>query len=272
MLDTTSVIRAEYNGTVGEVAAIEGINNSEADYRNYGVLGTYNHNFYGVGVVGYAFGFEPIPAGFFEAGVYGSGSAVGVWAHTTGGTALYAEATAGGYAAQLIGRLQYADGTEGPGKVLTSDALGNAVWDDVANPRIGFMAQDQIADSVPDATIADVVFDRVAYDDGSGYDPLTGIYTAPSAGVYHFDASVIWDAFAVASSANIMLEVDGLVVAASTSPVSTTSAFNGQLNIDLPLQAGSTVKVQVVQYTLGTETLCSTCDAVFSHFSGHKIY
>lgn len=42
-----------------------------------------------------------------------------------------------------------------------------------------------------------LVFDSETYDYNSNYNPVNGHYTVPTAGVYHFDATVAWDAGSV---------------------------------------------------------------------------
>ncbi|MCD6565453.1 MAG: hypothetical protein J7K53_05875, partial [Bacteroidales bacterium] len=54
-------------------------------------------------------------------------------------------------------------------------------------PLIGFRAKKTKIVPVPTATDTTFLFnDVVEYNDGGGYDPLTGIFTAPSDGVYVF--------------------------------------------------------------------------------------
>ena len=128
-----------YNGHVNYVSGVYGYNFSiDSSANNYGVLGSYNSNsVWGVGVIGAGFGYNPLPDSTIDVGVYGSAGlsfgSKGVWANTSTGTALYADATAGGYAAQLFGYLQLADGSEAAGKVLASDAAGNASWETLSN-------------------------------------------------------------------------------------------------------------------------------------------
>ncbi len=61
-------------------------------------------------------------------------------------------------------------------------------------PLIGFRAKKTNTVPVPTSTDTTFLFnDVVEYNDGGGYDPLTGIFTAPSDGVYAFRVNYIAD-------------------------------------------------------------------------------
>jgi hypothetical protein len=90
------------------------------------------------------------------------------------------------------GSLKFAMGTQGDGKVLTSDADGNAYWNGVvacsAGNCCGWNANDTIQ---PNSTFQTVVFKNEFYDDGgNNYDPLTGFFTAPVAGIYNCSVNI----------------------------------------------------------------------------------
>ncbi|MBS1684470.1 MAG: hypothetical protein JSS76_06940 [Bacteroidetes bacterium] len=268
--DTNSAIYGVYDGNSNGVAGIEGYNNSSTNNNaNIGVLGSYNSNFvYGVGVVGYGYGWNVVPNFNMDAGVYGSSSGRGVWANTSGGTALYAEdVSLTGYAAQLIGKVKIADSTQGNGRVLTSDIDGNASWQDVANPNIGFEAQHNL--SVP-ADNTPIVFDTEIYDDGNGYDPTTGIYTVPQSGTYHFDVNILFNAAAVNGEMDLYLAVNSTIVNATIVSVSTVNNYNGHISVDIKVIAGDSIAIRAYD-PFGSNNLLGG-PQVFSHFTGHKLY
>lgn len=78
---------------------------SNFSHNQIGVLGTYNTSGYGVGIAGIGFAGGVAPDSM-DIGVYGS-SAIGVWSN---------------------GKLRVTDGTQGAGKIMQSNADGDASW------------------------------------------------------------------------------------------------------------------------------------------------
>ena len=79
---------------------------SNFSYNQIGVLGSYNTSGYGVGVAGIGWGGGVAPDSM-DIGVYGSSSGIGVWSN---------------------GKLRVTDGTQGAGRLLQSNADGDASW------------------------------------------------------------------------------------------------------------------------------------------------
>jgi hypothetical protein len=79
---------------------------SNFSYNQIGVLGSYNTSGYGVGVAGIGWGGGVAPDSM-DIGVYGSSSGIGVWSN---------------------GKLRVTDGTQGAGKIMQSNADGDASW------------------------------------------------------------------------------------------------------------------------------------------------
>jgi hypothetical protein len=173
-----------------------------------------------------------------------------------------------GYAANLIGKVRISDGTQRSGAVLVSDAVGMAHWDTtLANPRVGFSASVQTASLAGGGT--DLIFTNEQFDDGANYDNSSGIFKAPTAGVYHFDAH---EDLTSSSTSNSYLQykVNGTVLTYTRSSMTIPSGTNVTISIsaDLKLQAGDNVQV-------GYGTNSSTVTQLslnYCTFSGHKIY
>lgn len=127
-----------------------------------------------------------------------SGSGLAVNASSLSGDAIYANSMSG-YALTTSGKVKIAGGNTNPGagKVLTSDAQGNATWQPAGvTPKIAFRAQNANV-AVPDNTTSKVEFSSEAYDFGNGFTPYAGSisttsssFVAPVSGVYHFDAVI----------------------------------------------------------------------------------
>ena len=98
------------------------------------------------------------------------------------------------------GGIKIVDGTQGAGKVLTSDGAGNASWQTPAagggggEQHVAFFAGDEpVADqNIPANAIATISFGPgyASFNDGNGYNGATNHFTAPVAGVYQLNATV----------------------------------------------------------------------------------
>jgi hypothetical protein len=122
--------------------------------------------------------------------IYGSASGTG--------TAVYAYAqTISGTALNVVGKLKIEGTTSiAQGKVLTSDANGFATWQgSVAFAATGILAGGSVNMSMDETKLA---FATELYDIGADYADASAAnhstFTAPEAGIYHFDAQVTWDA------------------------------------------------------------------------------
>jgi uncharacterized protein (TIGR02145 family) len=87
-----------------------------ASSSQIGVLGTYNQIGFGTGIAGVAYGGTNPPTGNNDLGVYGSSSDIAIWSN---------------------GSLKVTDGTQGSGKVLTSDGNGKASWQTSTSTSMG---------------------------------------------------------------------------------------------------------------------------------------
>jgi hypothetical protein len=132
------------------------------------------------------------------------GSGIGLSASSLSGTGIHTSSTSG-IALNVNGNLKIAGGNTNPGagKVLTSDANGNASWQVAANtPKVAFKAYGIAGGQavVSDQTIKKVHFGGEKYDLGNTYNLLTpgatptnesSTFTVPVTGLYHFDFSLI---------------------------------------------------------------------------------
>ena len=63
-----------------------------------------------------------------------------------------------------------------------------ALFTDTKDGQVAFLAQFSSSGSVITPASGPFHMDKVIFNDGNGYDPLTGIFTTPVSGVYIFAA------------------------------------------------------------------------------------
>ena len=152
---------------------------------------------------------------------------------------------------QVSGTVKIAGGSPAAGKVLTTtDASGNAVW----SGAIAFRGR--LTSSASYSSSVNPVNNYTAdFNQGSAFDASTGYFTAPVAGIYHFDVKM-----AVQNTCN---NPYGFFLGLSPSGNTTGSQINQvidaasgavlQLSDNLSLTAGQTVSVGVgVNSSLGS--------------------
>ena len=125
----------------------------------------------------------------------GGNTGIGVHGRSTNGTGIYAESS-DGTALQVDGKIKIAGNGQSPavGKILTSDASGNATW----QGAIAFLAKGVKAGSegVAEGIRRKVPFRWKIYDLGNNFTSSEispySTFTAPVNGIYHFDVKVSW--------------------------------------------------------------------------------
>jgi hypothetical protein len=204
-----------------------------------GVYGTYNTSGYGAGVVGRGFGGADKPT-TRDIGVFGTSGDIAVWSQ---------------------GKLKVLDGTEGAGKVLTSDATGTASW----SGGIGFAAIGSA--SLPTGVTNPRIYATESYDDGNGYNPVTGIYTAPVAGIYHFAFEEGYSAAANVSQLHCSFTVNGVFPSGTFGTSNITTLWGVGYARDFKLNAGDQVAVRIFNSTAAAVNP----SGVTQTFSGHLV-
>lgn len=194
---------------------------------------------------------------------------------------------------KISGTLKLPSNSPGPGKVLTSDAAGNATWQStvattpVAISSSGFLgivdetqiASLTIASSATTQVLPFVEYASVAYtfDDGN---KLNGTYTIPSAGFYHFEVTLNFLNPPVASqdgTISVSLYKNGTFIA----PMASINVYSGETvpftvnggSINMKLLTGDIISVRFGQNSGQPITIFNSgTNGPATRFSGYRIY
>jgi hypothetical protein len=184
----------------------------------------------------------------------------------TGGLAgIFGYAHGAAYAGYFQGIVAIVDGTQSNGAVFTSDSSGSGSW----SPAVSFRSVSSVVDSLHDNNT--VAFETQVYDLANNYNPATGTFTAPAAGLYHFDASLRG---ACSGTGHMDLCFLGSVTSyfgCNTLDITATSRQWAALNCsaDVQLAAGETVKVHFG--LTGATGFATIGNASYVSFNGHLV-
>lgn len=190
----------ENTNVANSAPALSGINKSVGDF-GVGIEGGANSNTNGnvsAGVSGYLSGTGTAGAGVLGQaqnayGVYGStANGYGIRGVSSGtGTAGSFQASGTGKAIVAYGALRFFGNNEADGKVLTSDATGNATWQDGGTPLIQISSLGGSNQSIPTYNTAIInTWTNLEETGGANYNATTGEYTIPVSGFYAVTAQV----------------------------------------------------------------------------------
>lgn len=185
-------------------------------------------------------------------------SAIGasaIRAYTTSGTSFSGESSSG-YALQTSGKLKFAGNnmTPGLGKVLTSDANGNATWEGaVAFTASGVKSGG--SEVIAYAKDSKIPFGTEEYDISNNYNNTAAsphsTFIAPVHGIYHFDTMIQWSPTEEGGGSVLTLVK---LVANTVTPINTVygrfsddGILSQSISSDVQLNAGDQVYVLVRQ-------------------------
>lgn len=190
---------------------------------------------------------------------------------------------AGGTAYQNMGVSQllsvpyamYANsGTAGPtgptGATGSAGAVGPTGPAGVS-PQVGFRATSSSTTAVGAATTY-YVFGTEVFDDGSNYDNTTGIFTAPTDGLYYFEALLDFDPITASNYISIGFEISPGGYRNITNAIpSASEVWMASTSTVTKLNAGDAVKVRLFNAS-GNGDLSPNGIPNFNGFSGYQIY
>ena len=171
--------------------------------------------------------------------------------------------------------LQLIDGSEGDGKILTSDATGKTIWKENKIAFEAFMPN-TITLNTPSTFLGatPVIFSNEVFDDGGVYNPTTAQFTAKVDGVYMLEVSVT---FVHQGGGEIVSSIGFIKNGNLATPIkvsSTTLSSIGQertvtITSTVKLGAGHTINVASIINNTG---VINIRPAETNWFSGHLVY
>ncbi len=161
------------------------------------------------------------------------------------------------------------DGTEG--YYYNSGTPGTPAWVRIMQEKntVAFSATSSVAQGWAGTAYVKVIFPTEEYDESANFvEGATSEFTAPMAGIYHFDASVAFQGPNNNSRFDIAFFVNGVqkknILGWNNYPY-----FNLQLSADLKLAANDKVDLRLTSFTGGGNTLGSSPQWIW--FNGHKV-
>lgn len=176
----------------------------------------------------------------------------------------------------INGTLKIRGGGPGVGKILTSDADGLASWEPNAAPNSGFKAVVGAGGfNVSSSANTTLIFTLKDYDDPVAF--FSSTFTAPSTGLYHFDALLHWSISAVGFPTEYIMYmvVNGAQRHGSILDLPAgASGFRPQaLSTDIKLTAGDNVEIVVFQNSGILQSIIGLFSGIrYSYFSGRRVY
>lgn len=145
-------------------------------------------------------------------------------------------------------------------------------WMTMKRPALqcAFLATLSGAQSPADNTVTTVLFDSEVYDEGSDYNPATGIFTAPFDGLYRFDASAQFAGLADADEFLLRFFVNSTNYTGARFMNGGASGVGASSTLEIRLVAGDTVAVRVFQDN-GTAAAEALSTGGVTRFAGRAI-
>jgi hypothetical protein len=167
----------------------------------------------------------------------------------------------------VSGSVRIVDGTQADGKVLTSDASGNASWKRTSG--YGFKTSTPTVQNGSSSGYK-VIFAAVQHNDGNGYNNSTGVYTAPEEGFYHFAVSIEFNANGLLPQYIRLNLFDSFIFSESSDLLyhdGSSGSYIMQCEANIHMTAGSKIAVEFDLPAPGT-----ILNTVATYFSGFKVY
>ena len=170
----------------------------------------------------------------------------------------------------VAGTLKINNSSGTVGQILVSNGAAPPTWQvqPAANPQVGFLATQLTNQNMPSGFPETVLtnFNEI-FDDGNSFNASTGVFTAPSAGVYHFDTKF---SFSTSPWTEITITCFLKVNTINRESFQATLPPFHQIafSYNVKLNAGNTVTLAALHFNPFTVIT----DALSITFSGYKVY
>ncbi|SEW05584.1 hypothetical protein [Kaistella antarctica] len=266
----------------GAGSSLEGINNSVTDQISAvkGVINSTTPGAYSTAVRGVNNGTSSLGIGVWGSqegsgfGVYGvTPAGYSVLGSTQTGTAGYFTSNDTGKALVTEGPIRFSNIGAGAGKVLTSDASGNATWQNGGAAKVHLSSTGGSSQSTPSGIVT-VVNTWLGLDEsgGANYNATTGEYTIPVTGYYAVKAQISFSSSNTIAGAqsNVRIQVDGNTAKQTYTNNAVIGQFHtdASVNLEKTFTVGQKVRIAVVQNGSATNNLFPPA----TNFSIHLIH
>ena len=169
----------------------------------------------------------------------------------------------------VAGTFKLKDGTEGAGKILTSDAAGNATWQNFP-PSVSFSANTS-STLIPAGLTTELIYDNVEYDSSGDFNIGTGQFVANVAGVYHVDAVVTFDASVPYEIQLQILRNGGThkTVVVYADPLNNVTTAHISADVYVPIL--NTISIGIFQNSGGSISPSTALGISRVYFTGHLV-
>ncbi|MBL0144779.1 MAG: hypothetical protein IPP48_02500 [Chitinophagaceae bacterium] len=155
-----------------------------------------------------------------------------------------------------------------PGKILTSDAVGNASWQ-TSNVNTGVEASASSTQTILSGSLTTVAFDTEHTDPAGAYNPVSSNWVIPSAGFYHINSAVrFFTPLPSNTDVSITINVNGLITKRKVTKVTGQSTID--ISADVFVSANDIIDVYILQNSGSAVTLFTGRD--HTYLSGFKVY
>lgn len=161
----------------------------------------------------------------------------------------------------------------GLNKVLTSDAVGNATWQN-SNVNTGIHIERDAGQIIPNNIYTKIAFSSELTDDSNTYNTTTNEWTIPASGFYHLYATITFvTVLPIDTLVNIALFKNGVFTKFNRHRSSSSSVFydNYDFSTDIKLNSGDVIDIRVYQNSGVSSTLQGSFPSA-NYFSGFKVY